>query len=375
MLAPVGIGLDQEAEIRDQRHAPVRRADRPFPFRLPALDLYEEHAPRVEERIEIQGREDPLARMGGPQRDDAGGQRRQVVCVERPPAAEPGIADVTVSLTRQVNERVRQELLDVHPDGRHAATREREQAVAGQRQQRAVLRDGRFPGVAGGAHHRVVARREHEVAGRGQARFDAQVYEAAGRRIERDALQHGGVAFGGIHRQRERFGLREHLLRDFAGRTPPVVAVAPPAGEAVARQKPCPHAGAERLGVRPPREGHHCRLQGIASGVPDDRRGDPVDAKVGLAVGYAHVGEQPLFERAVTVGGFQARVHGDGREVLALRDGDDVRVHEGAAVMGSVLDPEAERACLRGRLLLRSHGERQAALEAVTCHGVREAEA
>ena len=376
VLARVGVGLDQEAEIRDQRQTAVRPADWPLLFRVPTLHLHEEHTARVEERIEVQGREDLFARTGGVQLDDAGGQRREVVHVERVPVPEPGIPDVAARLAGQVVERVGQELLDVHPDGRHAAPGEREQAVAGQRQEGPVLRDGGLPGVTRGAHDRLVTQCEHEVARRRQTRRDAQVDEAAGRCIEHDALQHGGVALGGIHRQGQRVGLGEDLLRGLAGR-PAVVPVSPPANAMVPRQQPCPHAAAERLGAHLVREGHHCGLQGIAVRVPDDRRADLLDAEVALAIGHAYLCEQRLFEHAVAVCGPEIRVHREGHEVLALRDSDDVRVHVGGAVVRAVLDAEAEFVRLGGGCLFESfaHGEGQASLEVLSRDGVREAEA
>ena len=377
VLAPVGVGLDQEAQIRDQRHAPVRPADHALRCRVPPLDLHEEHAAPCEERVEIQGREDLLARVGGVQLDDAGGQRRQVVRVERVLVPEPGIPDVATRLARQVVEGVRQELLDVHPDGRHAAPGEREQAVSGERQQSPVLGDSGLPGVQRGAHHRVVARCEHEIPGRRQARRDAQVDEAAGRGIERDALRHGGVALGEIHRERQRLGLCEHLRRGLAGGAPAVAAVGPLADAMVPRQQPRLRRAPELLGIHLVREGQHRGLQRIALRVPDDRRIDALDAEVALAVGHAHLCEQRLLEHPVTVSGLELPVHRDGREVLALRDGDDVRVHVGGAVVEAVFDAEAEFARLGRGGLLRplAHGDGHALLEVVVRDRVREAEA
>ena len=203
-----------------------------------------------------------------------------------------------------------------------------------------------------------------------------QVDEATGRRIEGDALQHGGIALGRIHRQRQRLGLREHLRRGLAGRTPPVIPVSRVADATVPWQQPCPHPAAELLGIHLVREGQHRRLQGVAAGVPDDRRRDALDAEVALAIGHAHLCEQRLFEHPITVCGLEILIHRDGREVLALRDGDDVRMDVGGAVVGRVFDAQTEFARLgRGRLFESfAQGEGQALLEVVSRNRMRETE-
>ena len=373
VLALVGIGLDQETKIRDQCHTPIETADHPFRLRVPTLNLDEEQAARIDERVEIQGRVDLLPGVTRVQLDNPGGQLGEVVRIEAVP--EPGIPDVTARLTRQVVERSRQELLDVHLDGGDAAPGEGEQAVARQGQQGAVLRNGGFLRVVRRPHHFVVRRCQHEVAGGGQPGCDAQVDEAVRRRIEPDALQHRRVPLGGIHRQRQRLGSRQHLRRCLGGGTPEVVSIGGIADAVVSRQQPGLDSFTELLGVDLIGERHRHRLHGISLGIVDDRRADAVDAEVALAVGHSHLREQRFLEHPVAVRGLEVPGHGDGREVLPLGNGDDVRVHVRGPVVGTVFHPVSKFARL-GVRCPRCFAERQAKalFEIVARDRVRETE-
>ena len=124
MLAPIGVGLYQKAQIGDERQATVGGADRTFLFPVPALHRNDEQTAIGQKGCEIQRRERRFAGMLGLQIDDARGELGDVVGVERPAVVEPRIADVAAGLAGQVIHRVRQQLLDVYLDGGYAARRE-----------------------------------------------------------------------------------------------------------------------------------------------------------------------------------------------------------------------------------------------------------
>ena len=212
VLATINVGLHQQSEIRHQRHPSIRGPHQPLQIRVPALHLDEEQAARGEIFLEIQCREHLLPGMSGIHVDDARGQHGQVVGVEQI-AAEVRVTDISVGLACQVVERGGQELLYLYLDRLHAAGGQREQPVAGERQQGAVLGDLRLTRVVWRAHDLVVVGPQHEATLGSEARADMEVDVASHRRVEGDALQRGGVTLRGIHGQRQRFGRGQHRRR------------------------------------------------------------------------------------------------------------------------------------------------------------------
>ena len=372
VVAPVGIGLHQHPEIRHQGHATVMGTDDPFPLRVPPLDLDEEQASRCQERGEIKGREYPFPGMTWIQVDDLRGQLRKVVGVE--PVAEPRVADVAPRLARQVVERTREKLLDLHLEGIDTPRRKGKHAVPGQRQQRPVLGNGRFLRIVRRPDDLVVGRRQRKVPLRGQSPTDAEIDVASGGHIEGDAVQRGGVALRRVDTQFQQSGPRQHARRDLPGRAPSVLTPRHVVDRVIFGQQPAANAARETVAVDLVGEGHHGGLHRGVVGSRNDGGTDAFDAEVGLPVRHPHLDGNRLVDPAIAIRRREIRRHGHRDEVLALGNGENLRVDVGRAVERSVLDPGLEGTqgtAVDGAV---THRQAQALLEIGPGHGVREIE-